>query len=140
MGLLFISFFFACMIVFPIFLISSLITGTKKNQEKYKEKSIVKGHVVTAYLKKRSTYIRNVPGTHENVTRLAIYEYSYKGKQYKYRLWICEPPETITLYFDKNPRKATLEGVLDYSKVKWPWVYAGVTAVIYILVRIVLAL
>ena len=51
---------------------------------------------------------------------MGTYSYEVNGKSYRYRLMsTTDIPETITLYYIKNPRKATL--VHDLGTWEFPW-------------------
>lgn len=135
--LLFISFFGAFVVVFPIYLISLAITTTDKRRKKAIEKAIARGHVVTAeWVKQIGDDIpaSEVKGIHQEtgIVGLQMYRYTYKGKKYTYRMWDSSPPHyTLTLYFLKNPRKANTGGGIADSTTCWPLVYAIVTMLFY---------
>lgn len=128
---LFVSLFAACVIVFPIYLICTGIANSKKRQEKAVEKAIKEGHVVQAVLVKRSTNVERVPGVESKFVALGVYKFTYKGKKYIYRCWTNSPPQTLKLYFIKNPRKARRKNELVDSKVSWPVIFTIVTLLAY---------
>lgn len=123
--------FYACVFVFPIYLISSAITRSKKRRERVKQRAIEQGHVVTAKLIKTSHTIRNVPGTHMLYSRKGTYEYTYNGKKYKFSGWFQDPKPELILYFDKKPSKATVENDLNDSNINWFWIYATTALFFY---------
>lgn len=127
------SIFFACIYVFPVHLIFMLISGGKKRQERAREKAISRGHVVTAYLKRTSLNIRPNFGDHRGWVKVGWYKYEYKGKKYTYRYFAENPPESLTLYFVKNPRKAAVGAAVTDTGVNWPLVYIAVALILYLI-------
>lgn len=129
---IFISFFAACVIVFPTYLITSAVKGTDRQQDKVVEKAISQGHVVTAVLRKCAGSRGEVPGMQSTrFARLGIYDYEYGGKRYQYKYYSENPPKTLTLYFLKNPKKAAVKGALTNTNVCWPLIYAAVAFAVY---------
>jgi hypothetical protein len=67
------------------------------------------------------------------LTNKGVYQYEYKGKKYRYRYYLNDNlPSTITLYFMKNPRKATTSVMDAVDKTNWLSVYLIVAAVLYV--------
>ena len=126
--------FRACILVFPFHVIYSAVLNGKKKRTSAKETAISRGHVVTAFLQKTSLPV-TIPKHGKAPVCCGWYEYKYKGKKYKYRFWADNPPEKLTLYFLKNPRKATVEGSLAQTSVRWPVIYAIVTLIMYLITR-----
>lgn len=128
-----ISIIFSCMIVFPFFIASLVRAKSPKRQEAAFNKALSKGHVVTAILKKRygsvdDPFSRSARGR----VNLGIYEYEYKGRKYKYKLYDDHLPSTVKLYFVKNPRKAVEAAALGASDTCWPLIIAVIACVIYL--------
>lgn len=131
---LFFSLFLAFVVVMPCYWVSLYKASRKKNCDKMLATAIERGHVVRARLVKQSTLLSDVPGIAGYTYRL-VYTYSYKGKDYKYLYWSATPPETLTLYFVKDPRKATVPGAMSPEKTNWVLVYLILTAVFYLFLR-----
>lgn len=131
---IFISVALACMFVFPFFIASLYKSNSPKRREEALAKIYSEGHVVTAVLKK-SRGLRDDPysRTRSGYTDMGIYEYEYKGRKYKYKLFQENLPTTIKLYFRKSPRKAQTDVVLAMSKTNWFLIVAVVATVIYFL-------
>lgn len=125
------SLFMAFVFVFPAYLINKGIHGSKKKNEDAVLTAMKRGHVVTAVWKKHLSASVPVPGTKGHRTSAALYEYTYKGKSYRYKFYGDDLPSSLRLYFISNPAKATVKGDLTASKVCWPLVYVIVAAVLY---------
>ena len=124
----------AFFIVFIVYLFSHSINNNPKKREAALEKAISSGHRVTASLYKRRATRKAIPGTHEFWSSIGYYKYEYKGKTYKYKYWADNPPTTLTLYFVKNPAKATVAGAFNSVNTNWPLVYIIVAAVLYFVI------
>lgn len=129
------SLFAAFVLVFPAYLISLGVSGSKKNNEKAVQKAISRGHVVTAVLKKQSAPKYNVPGTQSLWSSQGTYEYEYNGKRYTYRIWAESHAPTLTLYFVSNPRRASVRKALTNSKICWPAVFLAVAVLAYLVMK-----
>ncbi|MBE6139629.1 MAG: hypothetical protein E7174_03945 [Firmicutes bacterium] len=106
----------------PIFIfLRKIIYGptiNKKLLEKVKEK----GNVVVAKLVKHYDQY-NHSGAYKNVSgkEIGIYEYEVNGRKYKYRfITINGLQEELTLYYLKNPRKASVAKELFITQ-RSPW-------------------
>lgn len=120
----FMSLVMAAVFVFPAYLFSSMITGSPKRNQKAVAKAIERHHVVTATLIKAGPLVFDVPGvTAPGPHRRGVYEYTYKGRRYKYYFWANNPPSRLTLYFLKNPKKATVDKALFDSETSWMRIY-----------------
>lgn len=133
---IFISIAGACMLVFPFYIISLVRSKSPSRKEKLLNQAIKKGHVVTAILKKRHSsvddpYSRSASG----MVDLGVYEYTYKGKKYKYKLYDSNLPSTLKLYFLKNPRKAEEEAGLGSSNTCWPLIIGVIACIIYLIAK-----
>lgn len=131
---LFYSLFLAFVVVMPCYWVSLYRNTAKKSQERMLATAIERGHVVEASLIKQSTLLSDVPGIVGYTYRL-VYTYNYNGKKYKYLYWSITPPETLTLYFVKDPRKATVPGAMSPEKTNWVLVYLILSAVFYLFLR-----
>ena len=127
------SLFLAFLLVFPAYIIYLSFNMTKKKNQKALDKAIERGHVVNAVLVKESVSQRWVPGANSMWTRKGVYEYTYNGKKYKFRMWAKSHPRRRQLYFVKNPAKATVEAALYEFKINWFVVYVVVAALDYII-------
>ena len=89
-----------------------------------KDKAIIKarkdGHVVEARLIKKVN--GSVNESMEEMRRVyATYEYEYNGRKYKQReYYIDYAPETKTMYFKRNPKKAKEISQFGYVESKLP--------------------
>ena len=64
---------------------------------------------------------------------MGTYSYEVNGKSYRYRLLSTTGiPETITLYYIKNPRKATLDNDLGNGESPWLKYYLVIALVVAI--------
>lgn len=118
--------------VFPSYLITSAVRGSKRQQKKAVEKAISRGNVVTATLKKSVGTRGEVPGVqYTRNAQLGIYEYEHGGRKYRYKFYADKLPKTLELYFLKQPRKATVKGAMVNSNVCWPLVYLVFTLLVY---------
>ena len=112
----------ASLAITPVFCLLRKLFFVPFIRKSLREKAERKGHVVEAHLLK-SHNIRNhntdgVPlPTMED---MGIYSYEVNGKTYRYRLLSTTGiPQTITLYYIKQPRKATLAN--DLGNWESPW-------------------
>lgn len=112
----------ASLAITPIFCLLRKLFFVPFIRKSLREKAERKGHVVEAHLLK-SHNIRNhntdgVPlPTMED---MGTYSYEVNGKTYRYRLLSTTGiPQTITLYYIKKPRKATLAN--DLGNWESPW-------------------
>lgn len=124
----------AVFVVFIVYLISHSINDTPKKREAAVKEAIRSGHVVTAILVKFRATEKKIPGTHEFWSSIGYYKYEYNGKSYKYKFWADNPPNTLELYFIKNPAKATVAEALSPVVTNWPLIYVIVAVVLYFLV------
>ncbi len=128
---LYYSLFMGFVFTFPAYLITAGIAGSKERKEAALLKAISRGHVVTAVYKKHLSSSVPVPASKGHKTSSALYEYEYKGKTYRYHYSNDNLPNTLKLYFLKNPRKATVRSSLIDSEIDWLQVYVIVSAVIW---------
>lgn len=86
------------------------------------EKAKEKGHIVEAHLiKSHNIRNHNTDGVPlPTMEDMGTYRYEVNGKTYRYRLLSTTGiPKTITLYYIKKPRKATLAN--DLGNWESPW-------------------
>lgn len=106
----------------PIFIfLRKLFFGPFINK-KLVEKAKLKGNVLTAHLVKHYDQY-NDSGQYKRTSgkEIGVYEYECNGNKYKYRyISINKLPEEITLYYLKNPRKASVSKEL-YITQRSPW-------------------
>jgi hypothetical protein len=130
---IFISACVSAFIVFIVYILTRRANDSPKKQEEAKKKAIERGHVVTATLKK--TLIPEAGDTRDYLSQIetGVYEYEYKGKKYKCRIPMDNPPYKMELYFLKNPRKASPEYNMDLSEFNWVLFAIIVFCIIWIL-------
>jgi len=76
------------MIVFPFFIVALVRAKSPRRREAALNKALSKGHVVTAILKKRHSSVSDpFSRSASGMVDLGIYEYEYKGRKYKYKLY-----------------------------------------------------
>lgn len=126
------NFLFALIILFPFYIFTVYRDASGKRQKSMVESAIQKGNVVKAIKIKQGAYNSEGPDYMRGKYR-AVYEYRVKGKKYKFILWDSTPPLELTLYYLKNPRKATLSGAMSSEKTNWPLMVLIVTALLYCL-------
>ena len=112
-------------------------------REKLLEKAKADGHVVEAKLIKTydETESDNDGGFHYTGAEVGVYTYECKGRMRKTRLrsqWGM--PDTVPLYYIKNPRKAMPASQLGVCEQPWIKMYFltwGVLAVVFSIIGIV---
>ena len=110
--------FEAFIFVFPAYLISLAIDGSKKKQEDLWIRASKEKHRVRAVLKWKSRSYRT--DSVDSRSRNCLYEYDWQGKTYRRFCVKGEyPPDAETLYFIKSPRKAAPQGEIKSEKVNW---------------------
>lgn len=122
--------FGAALFVFPAYLITTMINSTPKKREAAWVEACNRGHRVTAVLKRRSVFRRDVPGITTGRVRQGVYEYTWGNRTYKYRFWAYDLPNTLSLFFLTNPRKAVVKEALCAKEVNWWAIYFCVAAVL----------
>lgn len=131
----------ASVAITPIFCVLWKIFYLPFIRKKLLEKAKADGHVVEAHLIKKHN-IRN----HNNrngvplptMEDMGTYNYEVNGKKYRYRLVssVCIP-KTVTLYYIKKPRKATLANDLGNWESPWIKFYLVISLVVAIIIVIV---
>jgi hypothetical protein len=97
-------------------------------------------HVIKAKLIKYSDILTSNDGFGATASgeRMAIYHYEYAGKKYKYRAITAGClPEEITLYYLRNPRKATVASELGLRESHWLLYYLLISVIMVVLVFII---
>ena len=125
----------AAVIIAPWLVLTKTIEALPNRQSKARQKAIEMGHVLTATLVKQ---YYNTGGTDKDQTRqtYCVYRYEYKGKSYKYEIYNDYPPQTITLYYLKDPKKAGGLGDIVIKKRRWWLRIAIMTGIIIIIAKI----
>ena len=128
-------FFAAVVIIAPWLVLTKTIEALPNRQEKARRRAIELGHVLTATLV-RQDY--NTGGTAKDQHREThcVYRYEYDGKSYKYEIFNNYPPQTITLYYLKDPKKAGGLGDIVIKKRRWWLRIAIMTGIIIIIAKI----
>lgn len=123
----------------PIMVYFRIIFYVPFIREKLLQKAKADGHIIEAKLHK--TYDdRDKDGDWTGAT-VGVYVYEYKGRKRKVRLsshWGLS--DTETLYYIKNPRKATVAGYLGVYEQPWIKMYFltwAVLAVVFTVIGIV---
>lgn len=117
----------------PIFCLLRKMFYVPFIQKKLFQEAVDKGNVVKAKLKSSYKVMRSdLDGDrHTMPYRTAIYVYEYKRKKYKYRARAHEnPPEEITLYFLKSPKRACLSREVGYTESNWLKYFFGLSILI----------
>lgn len=108
----------ASLVITPVFCLLRILFYVPFIRKSLQEEAERKGNVVEAHLLK-SHGIRDGNGM-PTMEEMGTYSYEVNGKSYRYRLMSTTGiPETITLYYIKNPRKATLAH--DLGTWEFPW-------------------
>ena len=105
-----------------------------------REKAKEKGHVVQATLQKHHNIMNhNTDGVPLPTMReFGTYTYSVNGKQYKYQhITTRGLHDSLTLYYIKKPRKATVGGDLGNWETPWFKIYLLVSLVAAIIIFII---
>ena len=106
----------------PIFCVARKIWYVPLMRQKYVKKAIENGRVVQAKLVKSwDSWNQSESGALIASNEvLGVYTYEYKGKKYKYRASSTSYlPDELTLYFLKNPRKASLYDEIGFRESNW---------------------
>lgn len=126
--------------VTPIFCLLRKIFFVPFIRKNLREKAIRKGHVIEASLQKTHNVVKHDTnfGTVGTIKDVGVYCYQCNGKKYKYQLiTTTKLPSTITLYYIKNPRRATVARDLGNWETPWIRFYLIISLVIAIATVIV---
>lgn len=128
----------ASVVITPIFCLLRKIFFVPFIREKLREEAENKGHVVQATLQKHHTITKESEfGPVGTMEEMGTYTYEVNGKKYKYRcVSFTGLHKTITLYYIKKPRKATVGGDLGNWESPWfkfYWIIALIVAVVTII-------
>lgn len=133
LGYFLMSLCLATVFVGPLFLFRlylDMLPGQKKKREmaidRAMDKAISDGKLVcrvTAVLKRKTRVYRD---SFNEYSRNYVYEYSYKGRSYRYRLWMRRNmPQTLTLYFlEERPRRVKSDERELFARGKGGWLAA----------------
>ena len=116
----------------PLFCFVRKIWYVPLVQKKYVKKAIEDGRVVQAKLMKSwDSWNQSESGAIIASNEvLGVYTYEYKGKKYKYRASSTSHlADELTLYFLKNPRKASLENEIGFRESNWIQYYFVIAAI-----------
>lgn len=130
----------ASLAITPIFMYLRIIFFVPFIRRRLWEEAERKGHVIEASLKKTQdlteydTELGRVP----TMRKMGTYSYQVNGKNYTYRgISSNRLPETITLYYIKKPKKATLSNRLGNWEQPWLKCYLGISLFVTIATVIV---
>lgn len=128
----------ASLVITPVFCLLRILFYVPFIRKSLQEEAERKGNVVEAHLLK-SHGIRDGNGM-PTMEDMGTYSYEVNGKSYRYRLLSTTGiPKNITLYYIKNPRKATLAN--DLGNWESPWLrYYLIISVLIAVVTIILEL
>lgn len=127
-------------VVTPIFCLLRTIFFVPFIRKNLREEAIRKGHVIEASLQKSYNAVEHdtefgMVGTMEDI---GVYCYQCNGKKYKYQATTTTGlPSTLTLYYIKKPRKATVASDLGNWEIPWFRFYLIISLVIAVATVIV---
>lgn len=126
----------AAAIWFPWYIISKYADALRSArhpelQAAAKQKAIEMKHVVSATLWRRFQ-------KEDGRGCQCIYHYLCNGKKYRFDIFNDAPPQEITLYYLKSPRKAAPEGSIVLHQRHWLLRYVIITAVIIFVARVLM--
>ena len=98
------------------------------------DNAIAQGHDVQAKLTKHpQRMLDNGSTVSYSGSWEAHYQYSYKGKEYRYKgVFTSYPPEEITLYFESNPARAGLGNEMGIRESRWKKFYGWMVIVCFV--------
>lgn len=127
---------FFSLFVTPIFCWLRKVYYVPVVNQKILQKAIDKGHTVNASLVKSGDIVGvmqtnvDTSGVVDTGKIMGTYLYEYNGKKYKHHINTRNRlPEEITLYFIKNPRKASLPSEIGYSESNWLLYYLVISII-----------
>lgn len=116
-----------------------LLTGRKRIQ--LVKEATEKNHIIKGKLIKTKTVRRESPvgSNHYELCDLGIYEYQYKDKTFKTKVYnsVGPLPNEIDLFYVKNPKKATSEYSLGQTEISWLKYFIITFIIVYILCLII---
>lgn len=130
----------ASIVVTPIFCLLRTIFFVPFIREKLRKEAIRKGHVIEASLQKSYNAVKHDTefGNVGTIEDIGVYHYEYNGKTYKYQATTSKGLSSkITLYYIKNPRKATVSMDLGNWEIPWLRFYLIIALVIAVATVIV---
>ena len=130
----------ASLAITPVFCFLRTIFFVPFIRGKLREEAERKGHVVEAHLlKSHNIMSHDTDGVPlPTMEDMGTYSYEVNGKTYKYRLLSTTGiPQTITLYYIKKPRKATLANDLGTWEAPWLKFYLIISLVVAVITFVV---
>lgn len=124
----------ASVAITPIFCVLWKIFYLPFIRKKLLEKAKEDGHVVEAHLVKKHTLYDHKNGVSlPTMKELGTYAYQVNGKEYVYKhITALGLHDTITLYYIKKPRKATVGGDLGNWESPWLKFYLVISLIVAI--------
>ena len=119
----------AAAIVFPWYLISTTVDRSPERQKKALRKAIEQGHVVTA------GFVRSYRKEKGN-GRQCDYRYEVNGKTYRCSIFSDNPPQTLQLYYVRNPKHANIATAINVSERNWFLRFAIIAATIILFAKV----
>lgn len=130
----------ASLAITPVFCLLRKIFYVPLIREKLREKAKEEGHVVQATLQKHHNIRRYDTGfgPMSTMKEFGTYTYSVNGKQYKYQHITARGlHNNLTLYYIKNPRKATVGGDLGNWETPWFKFYLIISLLVAVITFVV---
>lgn len=130
----------ASLAITPVFCLLRKIFFVPIIRGKLRESAEKKGHVVQATLQKHHTINNHETGFGPVPTmrEMGTYVYTVGGKSYKYQHITARGlHDTLTLYYIKNPRKATVGGDLGNWETPWFRFYLIISLVVAVVTFVV---
>lgn len=115
----------ASLAITPLFCLIRKIFYVPFIRKRLLEKAKEDGHIVEAHLQKKGTIMNHTPnGVFSTMKEIGTYSYQVNGKKYVYQhITTLGLDDTLTLYYIKNPRKATVGGDLGNWESPWLKIY-----------------
>ena len=120
---------------FKVFLITDK-KRLKLVREATEKNHILKGKLIKNKIVRRLDPARREDSTFEISCDLGIYEYQYKNKTYKTKIYapLGHLTKEIDLFYVKNPKKATTEYLLGITEISWLKYFIITFIIIYMIV------
>ena len=131
----FFSLFIASVIYgFKVFLITDR-KRLKLVREATEKNHILKGNLIKNKIVRRPNPARKEDKTFDISCDLGIYEYQYKNKTDKTKIYapLGHLTKDIDLFYVRNPKKATTEYLLGKTEISWLKYFIITSIIIYIL-------
>lgn len=127
-------------VVTPVFCGIRKVFYVPFRQKKILENAIASGHMVEAKLVKRRVEHapNNGQGRISTGQDIGIYEYQLDGKTYRTRtLSVNRLPETMTFYYENNPKKAVPADYVGFVERVWPKYYLVFSLIITVVIFLI---